>query len=102
MIFGISSEINNINIGLNWRPIKVARWNKIYIKYIKTFLKNMLKKGYLIFPVIGLSNRDKLIHFLKKTKITYKIINKQEWPLPLPLSKKEVIKQIEKTKINKL
>lgn len=100
-ISGISSEINNITDWFKFAPNKSGKDGiKFTLNILKTFKKNMLKKSYLIFPVIGLSNRDKLIHFLKKQKITYKIINKQEWPLPLPLSKKK--KLLNKLKKQKL
>ena len=69
-ISGISSKINNITDWFKFAPNKSGKDGiKFTLNILKTFKKNMLGKGYLIFPVIGLSNRDKLIHFLKKKKL---------------------------------
>lgn len=100
-ISGISSKINNITDWFKFAPNKSGKDGiKFTLNILKTFKKNMLGKGYLIFPVIGLSNRDKLIHFLKKKKIKYKIMNKIEWPLPLSLSKKrKLLNRLKKQKL---
>ena len=60
----------------------------------------MNKSGKLIFPVLGLSNRDKLIKYLQKLNIKYKIINKIEWPLPKNIYKNK--KLLEKYKREKI
>jgi hypothetical protein len=47
-----------------------------------------------------LSNRDKLISFLKKKKIDYKILEKREWPLPKNLLKhQDILNKLKKRKL---
>jgi precorrin-6B methylase 2 len=58
------------------------------------------KNGYLIFPIIGLSNRDKLLKFIKKNNIKYKIIIEKQWPLPKELYKyKKILYKLKNKKI---
>ena len=46
-----------------------------------------------------MSNREKIINFLKKNKINYKILVKKEWPLPKDLIKHIfILKKLKKEK----
>ena len=70
------------------------------IKVLNNYKKYLNKSGKLIFPVLGLSNRDKLIIYLQKLNIKYKIIKKIEWPLPKSIYKNR--KLLEKYKSEKI
>ena len=54
---------------------------------LRDYKNKHFNKASLLFPVLGLSNREKAINFLKKNKIKYKILIKKEWPLPKELTK---------------
>jgi len=100
-VSGISSELNNITDWFNFAPNNSGRDGiKFTIDILKKYKKNILNKGQLIFPVLGLSNRDKLISFLKKKKIDYKILQKREWPLPKNLLKhQDILNKLKKRKL---
>ena len=55
---------------------------KFTIKILKVFKNYLKKRGSLIFPIIGLSNKNKILNFMKKKKIKYELVTSQEWPLP--------------------
>ena len=71
-VSGISSQINDIT---NW--FKFAPNNsgidgiKFTINILKNFKDNKFNKTKLIFPVLGLSNRDKITNFLRKSNIFF-------------------------------
>ena len=68
-ISGISSELNNITDWFKFAPNNSGKDGiKFTINILKNYKKNILDKGKIIFPVLGLSNRNKLIFFLKKKK----------------------------------
>ena len=100
-VSGISSQINDIT---NW--FKFAPNNsgidgiKFTINILKNFKDNKFNKTKLIFPVLGLSNRDKINNFLRKYKINYKILAKADWPLPKSLTKHhDLLRKLKKKKI---
>lgn len=85
-ISGISSRINKISKWFKFAPNESGSDGTKFTINILTDYKN--KKFYnakLIFPVLGLSNREKIISFLKRNRIKYKILAKKEWPLPKDL-----------------
>ena len=92
---------SNITDWFNFAPNNSGRDGiKFTIDILKKYKKNILNKGQLIFPVLGLSNRDKLISFLKKKKIDYKILEKREWPLPKNLLKhQDILNKLKKRKL---
>jgi SAM-dependent methyltransferase len=99
-ISGISSRINNISKWFKFAPNNSGNdGTKFTLNILKEFKNKRFNNANLIFPVLGLSNRDKIINFLKKNKINYKILIKKEWPLPKDLIKhKNVLKKLKKEK----
>ena len=100
-VSGISSELNSITDWFKFAPNNSGKDGiRFTTDIIKTYKKNTLNKGKLIFPVLGLSNRDKLISFLKKKKLRYKILIKKEWPLPQNLLRKQdILMKLKKRKL---
>ena len=94
----------------------VAYWSPWYNKHItckagvdgtrlvNDILKkgtNFLKKGgKIIFPIVSLSNKDKIINIAKKNYKTVKLLSSKDWPLPKVLYKYE--KQLEELKGKKI
>ncbi len=99
-ISGISSYINNISKWFKFAPNDSGDdGTKFTINILKNYKDNHFNKARLLFPVLGLSNREKIINFLKKNKIKYKILVKKEWPLPKDLVKhKFFLKKLKKRK----
>jgi hypothetical protein len=83
-----------------------ADGTKFTIQILKVFKNHLKKNGSLIFPIIGLSNKNKILSFMNEKKIKNKLITSQEWPLPkefykyknklLDLNKKKIIQIEEK------
>jgi len=102
-ISGVSSQINNISEWFKFAPNDSGNdGTKFLINILKDYKKKYFNKASLLFPVLGLSNREKIINYLKKNKIKYKILIKKEWPLPKELIKhKFLLKKLKKNnKIN--
>lgn len=100
-ISGISSEINTITDWFKYAPNNSGKDGvKFTINIIKNYKKNTLSKGKLVFPVLGLSNRSKIISYLKKEKIRYRILDKKEWPLPQSMLKhRSFLKKLKKKRL---
>jgi methylase of polypeptide subunit release factors len=87
-IAGISSKLNKIT---DW--YKHASNNsgpegvKFTLDILDNYRKFLKKNGKLIFPVISLSNKKKITDYLKKNKISHKVLLSKEWPLPSKLNK---------------
>lgn len=63
----------------------------------------LTKKGSLIFPIISLSNKDKILNIAKKNFNIVKKISEKSWPLPKSMYKyKKKTFFIKKAKTNKL
>jgi len=94
----------------------VANWSPWYNKHItckagedgtelvndilkegKRYLK---KGGKIIFPIVSLSKKEKIINKAKKNYRTVKLLSSKDWPLPKVMYKYE--KQLEKLKKRKL
>ncbi len=91
-ISGISSQINNISKWFKFAPNESGIDGiKFTINILKDYKNKKFNNADLLFPVLGLSNREKIINFLKKNKINYKILVKKEWPLPKDLIKHQFI-----------
>lgn len=99
-VSGISSKINNVSKWFKSAPNDSGSdGTKFTINILKKFKKKKFNSTSLIFPVLGLSNRDKIISFLKKNNINYNILIKKEWPLPKDLIKyKSLLKKLKKEK----
>ena len=99
-ISGISSQINNISKWFKFAPNDSGNdGTKFLINILRDYKNKHFNKASLIFPVLGLSNREKIINFLKKNKINYKILIKKEWPLPKELIKHGLLlKKLKKEK----
>ena len=100
-VSGISSKMNKMSEWFKFAPNNSGRDGiEFTIKVLNNYKKYLNKSGKLIFPVLGLSNRDKLIIYLQKLNIKYKIIKKIEWPLPKSIYKNK--KLLEKYKNEKI
>ena len=102
-ISGISPQINKISKWFEFAPNNSGNdGTKFTLNILKDFKNKTFNNASLIFPVLGLSNRDKIINFLKQNKINYKILLKKEWPLPKDLVKHlNILKKLKKeNKIN--
>ena len=99
-ISGISSQINNISKWFKFAPNDSGDdGTKFTINILKDYKNKKFNNANVIFPVLGLSNRDKIISFLKKNRINYKILVKKEWPLPKDLVKHQsLLKKLKKEK----
>ena len=87
-ISGISSQLNDLSDWFKFAPNNSGKDGINHtINVLKNYKKNLEKNGSIIFPVLGLSNRKKLIQFIKREKIKYKILTKKSWPLPYKLRK---------------
>ena len=100
-VSGISSKINDISSWFKFAPNNSGKDGiKFTLNILNKYKNNISAKGKLIFPVLGLSNRNKIINFLKKNKINYKILDKIEWPLPKNLLQhQDLLKKLKKDKI---
>jgi methylase of polypeptide subunit release factors len=90
--------INDVS-GISEKLIDIAPWFKkvpcasgsdgtnLTIKVLNNFKKYLNTNGKLYFPIISLSIEKKVFNYLKKNKISYKIISKNYWPLPQELIK---------------
>ena len=99
-ISGISSKMNSVSNWFKFAPnASGTDGTKFLMNILKDYKKKYFNKARLLFPVLGLSNRGKIINYLKKNKIKYKILIKKEWPLPKELIKhKPFLKKLRKEK----
>jgi methylase of polypeptide subunit release factors len=82
-ISAISDKLNSISGWYDYAPNNSGSDGvKFTIKVLKEFKKYAHKNGKLIIPIIGLSNKKKIISFMKKNSIKHKILLSQDWPLP--------------------
>ena len=82
-ISGVSSQINNISEWFKFAPNDSGNdGTKFLINILKDYKKKYFNKASLLFPVLGLSNREKIINYLKKNKIKYKILIKKSGHYP--------------------
>ena len=60
----------------------------------------MLCAGKLIFPIVSLSKKDKILKIAKKYFKTIKLVETKDWPLPKSMySKVALLEQLKKKKI---
>lgn len=83
-VSGISDDIAKIS---SWYPPGVdcnagRDGTKWIIQVIEQSRQYLREGGELIFPVLSLSNENKIIQTLKKTYSSYELIIKKDWFLP--------------------
>jgi len=100
-ISGISTNISNLTKWFKFAPNDSGKDGiNFTIKILKVYKKYLNKNGSLIFPIIGLSNKKKIIKFMKKNFIKYKLLDSKIWPLPKSLYKHEkLLSQLKAKKI---
>lgn len=89
-VAGISDDIARIS---SWYPPGVdcnagrdgTRWVVQVIEQSRQYLE---EKGILIFPLLSLSNEEKIIQALKRTYLSYELIVKKDWFLPDQIANK--------------
>ena len=100
-ISGISTHISNLTTWFKYAPNDSGKDGiNFTIKILKNYKNHLNKNGSLIFPIIGLSNKNKIISFMKKNSIKYKLLDSKIWPLPKVLYKHEkLLSQLKAKKI---
>jgi methylase of polypeptide subunit release factors len=89
-VSGISSQVSKISPWFKNVPCNSGSDGTLLTNLILKKSKNFLSKnGKLIFPIISLSNKKKIITQLKKNFKTFKIISTQKWPFPQEMIKKK-------------
>jgi len=75
---------------------------KNIIEIIKNCKNHLKKDGKLIFPIISLSNEEKILSYVKKKFGKYVVLKAKEWPLPKMMykNKKILIHLNKKKRIN--
>ena len=70
IINDVSAISESLNKMTNWYKYTTNQsgidGTKFTIEILKTFKNHLKKKGSLIFPIIGLSNKNKILNFIKK------------------------------------
>jgi len=62
--------------------------------------KHLKKNGKLIFPIVSLSKKDKILKIAKRYFKTIKLVETKDWPLPKSMySKVALLEQLKKKKI---
>jgi 23S rRNA U2552 (ribose-2'-O)-methylase RlmE/FtsJ len=106
-ISAITTKLNSISRWYDYAPNESGPDGiKFTIKILNEFKKYTNKNGKMLIPIIGLSNKKKILSFMKKKSIMYKKLYSQDWPLPkqfykhkkflLNLKKKNIIEFEEK------
>ncbi len=101
-VSGISQELNKIS---PWYNKNITNFSgkdgtNLTIKFLKQSPKYLEKNGFIVFPVISLSNYKKVLNFAKKKFKNLKKIYSQNWPLPKEMSKhKKKIYDLKKKKL---
>lgn len=100
-ISGISTNISKLTKWFKYAPNDSGKDGiNFTIKILKVYKKYLNKNGCLIFPIIGLSNKKKIIKFMKKNLIKYNLLESKIWPLPKSLYKHEkLLSQLKAQKI---
>lgn len=66
-------------------------------KVLKESKKYLKKNGKLIFPIVTLSNKKKILRIAKKYFKTVKLVVSKDWPLPKSMySKSKLLNQLKK------
>lgn len=82
-ISAITNKLNSISGWYDYVPNESGPDGiKFTIKILNEFKKYINKNGKMLIPIIGLSNKNKILSFMKKKSIMYKKLYSQDWPLP--------------------
>ena len=101
-VSGISQELNKISPWYNKHITNFSGKDgtDLTIKFLKDSSNYLEKKGFIIFPIISLSNHKKVLTFTKKKFKFVKKIQIKEWPLPKEMYKyKKKIEFLSKKKL---
>ena len=101
-VSGISQELNKISPWYNKHITNFSGKDgtDLTIKFLKNSSNYLEKKGFIIFPIISLSNHKKVLTFTKKKFKFVKKIQSKEWPLPKEMYKyKKKIEFLSKKKL---
>jgi release factor glutamine methyltransferase len=88
-VSGISQELNKITPWYNEHVTNFSGKDgtDLTIKFLDESPKFLEKNGFIIFPVISLSNYKKVLTFTKKKFKIVKKIDSKNWPLPKEMYK---------------
>ena len=98
----LSQELNKISPWYNKHITNFSGKDgtDLTIKFLKDSSNYLEKKGFIIFPIISLSNHKKVLTFTKKKFKFVKRIQSKEWPLPKEMYKyKKKIEFLSKKKL---
>ena len=101
-VSGISQELNKISPWYNKHITNFSGKDgtDLTIKFLKDSSNYLEKKGFIIFPIISLSNHKKVLTFTKKKFKFVKKIQSKEWPVPKEMYKyKKKIEFLSKKKL---
>jgi len=100
-ISAISAEVSNISPWFKKIPCKSGRdGTDLSIKFLKDLPNHIKKNTKIFFPVLSLSNSQKIIDFAKKKFKLVKCVNEIKWPLPETMkNKKKKLKKLKKSKL---
>lgn len=99
-VSGISSKVAKMSNWFNNVPCNSGiDGTKLTMKVLKNFNTFLKPNGRLYFPIISLSNENKIFAFMKKKKIKHKLISVNSWPMPKLMYKfKTNLVRLNKTK----
>ena len=82
-ISGISTEVSSLTKWFNSAPNESGVDGISFtLKILEKYKTHLNEQGKLIFPIIGLSNKEKIIQFMQKNSINYELLISKDWPLP--------------------
>ena len=83
----ISSELIKISPWFKNIPCQTSKdGTELTIKFIDQLIKYTDKNSVIFFPVLSLSNKNKILNYAKKKFQKVKSIDTIEWPLPAEMS----------------
>jgi|TARA_Y100000294_G_scaffold56551_1_gene53562 methylase of polypeptide subunit release factors len=100
-VSGIADDVARISPWYNKSIVNKAGKEGInnIINILKNFKKNLNPKGKLIFPLISLSNEDKVLFYLKRKFNKYRVLKTKYWPIPKRMYKsKKLLLNLDKHK----
>jgi len=82
----------------NGIPCNCGEDGTVLVEKVLKETKNYLKKnGRLIFPIVTLSDKKKILRIAKKYFKTVKLVTSKDWPLPESMySQKKLLKKLKK------
>ena len=101
-VSGISQDLNKITPWYNKHITNFSGRDgtDLTIKFLKESPKFLEKNGFILFPLISLSNYKKVLNFSKKNFKFIKKLSTKKWPLPKEMYKHK--KKIDKLRKDKL